>query len=563
MIVGIDLGTTNSLVAWVDGQKARLIPNRLGEFLTPSVVSVDAQDGTVYVGRTALAREGLYPFDTASVFKRSMGTAKEYKLGGRTFRPEELSSLILRSLKEDAETYLGQPVEEAVISVPAYFNDQQRRATRQAGQLAGLRVERIVNEPTAAAMAYGICEQGEDGRYLVFDLGGGTLDVSILELFQNIIEVHAIAGDNFLGGEDFTQAMLELFAKKTNLDLASLSPADAFRVRRQAEWGKLALSEGLLAVVSCDVNGKTYSTGISRGEYETACRPLLERIRKPVERSLRDAGLSVSEIDDILLVGGASKSPIVRGFCKNFFGRDPRAGVDPDQAIAMGAALAAGIKERKEELREVILTDVCPFSLGVEVSATNGVFREDGHFAPIIERNTVIPVSRTERFYTVHDQQTEVRIVVLQGESRMARDNLQLGELSIPVPPNRAGAESVDITFTYDVNSLLEVEILVNSTGQKHRRIIQNGSRVLTDEEAQEHLKKLQYLKIPPREEEPNRLLLFRGEQLYQETHGAVRQEVDRLMTWFEQVLSQQDRRAIEKARKELSEALDRLEEME
>ena len=563
MIVGIDLGTTNSLVAWVDGQKARLIPNRLGEFLTPSVVSVDAQDGTVYVGRTALAREGLYPFDTASVFKRSMGTAKEYKLGGRTFRPEELSSLILRSLKEDAETYLGQPVEEAVISVPAYFNDQQRRATRQAGQLAGLRVERIVNEPTAAAMAYGICEQGEDGRYLVFDLGGGTLDVSILELFQNIIEVHAIAGDNFLGGEDFTQAMLELFAKKTNLDLASLSPADAFRVRRQAEWGKLALSEGLLAVVSCDVNGKTYSTGISRGEYETACRPLLERIRKPVERSLRDAGLSVSEIDDILLVGGASKSPIVRGFCKNFFGRDPRAGVDPDQAIAMGAALAAGIKERKEELREVILTDVCPFSLGVEVSATNGVFREDGHFAPIIERNTVIPVSRTERFYTVHDQQTEVRIVVLQGESRMARDNLQLGELSIPVPPNRAGAESVDITFTYDVNSLLEVEILVNSTGQKHRRIIQNGSRVLTDEEAQERLKKLQYLKIPPREEEPNRLLLFRGEQLYQETHGAVRQEVDRLMTWFEQVLSQQDRRAIEKARKELSEALDRLEEME
>ena len=563
MIVGIDLGTTNSLVAWVDGQKARLIPNRLGEFLTPSVVSVDAQDGTVYVGRTALAREGLYPFDTASVFKRSMGTAKEYKLGGRTFRPEELSSLILRSLKEDAETYLGQPVEEAVISVPADFNDQQRRVTRQAGQLAGLRVERIVNEPTAAAMAYGICEQGEDGRYLVFDLGGGTLDVSILELFQNIIEVHAIAGDNFLGGEDFTQAMLELFAKKINLDLASLSPADAFRVRRQAEWGKLALSEGLLAVVSCDVNGKTYSTGISRGEYETACRPLLERIRKPVERSLRDAGLSVSEIDDILLVGGASKSPIVRGFCKNFFGRDPRAGVDPDQAIAMGAALAAGIKERKEELREVILTDVCPFSLGVEVSATNGVFREDGHFAPIIERNTVIPVSRTERFYTVHDQQTEVRIVVLQGESRMARDNLQLGELSIPVPPNRAGAESVDITFTYDVNSLLEVEILVNSTGQKHRRIIQNGSRVLTDEEAQERLKKLQYLKIPPREEEPNRLLLFRGEQLYQETHGAVRQEVDRLMTWFEQVLSQQDRRAIEKARKELSEALDRLEEME
>lgn len=193
----------------------------------------------------------------------------------------------------------------------------------------------------------------------------------------------------------------------------------------------------------------------------------------------------------------------------------------------------------------------------------NGGFRETGHFAPIIERNTVIPVSRTERFYTVHDQQDEVRIVVLQGESRMARDNLQLGELTIPVPANKAGAESVDVTFTYDVNSLLEVEVLVNSTGQKHRRIIQNGSRVLTDEEAQERLKKLQYLKIPPRDEEPNRLLLFRGEQLYQESHGAVRQEVDRLMTWFEQVLSRRDRRAIEKARQELADALDRLEEME
>lgn len=563
MIVGIDLGTTNSLIAWVDGQKAKLIPNRLGDLLTPSVVSVDAEDDTVYVGRTALAREGLHPFDTASVFKRSMGTGKEYKLGGRTFRPEELSSLVLRSLKEDAEVYLGQPVEEAVISVPAYFNDQQRRATRRAGELAGLRVERIVNEPTAAAMAYGICEQGKDGRYLVFDLGGGTLDVSILEMFQNIIEVHAIAGDNFLGGEDFTQVLLELFARKAGLDLTVLSPADAFRVRRQAEWGKLALSEGLLAVVNCDVGGKTYSAGISRGEYEAACRPLLERIRKPVERSLRDAGVSVNEIDDILLVGGASKSPIVRGFCQKFFGREPLTGVDPDQAIAMGAALAAAIKERKEELREVILTDVCPFSLGVEVSTMNGGFRETGHFAPIIERNTVIPVSRTERFYTVHDQQDEVRIVVLQGESRMARDNLQLGELTIPVPANKAGAESVDVTFTYDVNSLLEVEVLVNSTGQKHRRIIQNGSRVLTEEEAQERLKKLQYLKIPPRDEEPNRLLLFRGEQLYQESHGAVRQEVDRLMTWFEQVLSRRDRRAIEKARQELADALDRLEEME
>lgn len=562
MIVGIDLGTTNSLVACVEGRSARLIPNRLGEYLTPSVVSVD-QDGTVYVGRTAQARAGLYPLDTASVFKRSMGTAKEFRLAGRVFRAEELSSLVLRSLKEDAEAYLGQPVEEAVISVPAYFNDQQRRATRQAGEMAGFKVERIINEPTAAAIAYGLCDQDKDGCYLVFDLGGGTLDVSVLELYQNIIEVHAIAGDNFLGGEDFTQVVVQLFSRKTGLDLDRLSPSDAFRVRRQAEQGKLALSQGVLAIVSCQVEGQTYSAPIDRQEYESACTPLLKRIKTPVEQSLRDAGLSVSEISGILLVGGASKSPLVRSFCRQLFGREPLSGIDPDQAIALGAALTAAIKERKAELHEVVLTDVCPFSLGVEVAAYNGLFRESGHYAPIIERNTVIPVSRTQRFFTMDDGQTTVRIAVLQGESRMARDNLLLGELTLPVPSNKAGAESVDVTFTYDVNSLLEVEVLVNSTGEKYQKIIQNGSRTLSDQEARERLKDLQFLKIPPREEEPNRLLLFRGEQLYQKTSGAVRQEVDRVMTQFEQILAQRDRRAIEKARQELTRALDQLEEME
>ena len=295
MIVGIDLGTTNSLIAWVDGQNAQLIPNRLGELLTPSVVSVD-ETGTVYVGRTAQARAGLYPLDTASVFKRSMGTGKEFRLGGRVFRAEELSSLVLRSLKEDAEAFLGQPVEEAVISVPAYFNDQQRRATRLAGEMAGFRVERIVNEPTAAAIAYGLCDQGKDGRYLVFDLGGGTLDVSVLERFQNIFEVHAIAGDNFLGGEDFTRTLAELFAGRAGLDLQTLSPADAFRVYRQAELGKLALSEGLLSIVTCEVNGQTYSAAISRKDYEEACRPLLQRIRKPVEQRVTSLLLNFRKI---------------------------------------------------------------------------------------------------------------------------------------------------------------------------------------------------------------------------------------------------------------------------
>jgi molecular chaperone HscC len=558
MIVGIDLGTTNSLVAYFDGQKAKIIPNRLGDALTPSVVSVD-ESGTVYVGRTAQERGGVHPFDTASVFKRSMGTNREYKLCGRTFCAEELSSLVLRSLKQDAEAYLGQPVEEAIISVPAYFNDLQRKATQRAGEMAGFRVERIINEPTAAAIAYGLCEQGKNGCYLVFDLGGGTLDVSILELYENIMEVHAIAGDNFLGGEDFTAVVASLFQQKSGLGETALSLPDSFLLHRQAEQCKLALSEGLMAVMTCVLGGKEYSAAITRGEYEAACRPLLLRIQKPVERSLKDAGLSPDDISEIVLVGGASKSPLVRAFCQKLFGHAPCTGVDPDEAIAVGAALEAAMKERNAAVREVILTDVCPFTLGTETASFNGLYREDGHYAPIIERNTVIPVSRTERFYTVHDQQTEVHISILQGESRLAKENLLLGELDVPVPANKAGAESVDITYTYDVNSLLEVEVLVNSTGRKKRMVIRNGSQPITDTEAEARLKQLQYLKINPRDQEENKLLLFRGERMYEEAQGDLRKEIDRLLTEFEHVLARKDHMEIERARRTLREALDRL----
>ncbi|MCI2047086.1 MAG: molecular chaperone HscC [Faecalibacterium sp.] len=558
MIVGIDLGTTNSLVACFEGGKPHMIPNRLGEALTPSVVSVD-EDGTVYVGRTAEERGGAHPFDTASVFKRSMGTNRTYQLGSRTFRAEELSSLVLRSLKEDAEAYLGQPIEEAVISVPAYFNDLQRKATRRAGEMSGFQVERIINEPTAAAIAYGLCESGKNGCYLVFDLGGGTLDVSILELYQNIMEVHAIAGDNFLGGEDFTAVVSSLFLQKSGLVDASLSLPDSFALHRQAELCKLALSEGLMAVMRCTIGGQEYSAAIARTEYEAACRPLLQRIEKPIARSLKDAGLSPADISEIVMVGGASKSPLVRAFCQKLFGRAPCTGVDPDEAIAIGAALEAAMKERDAAVKEVILTDVCPFTLGTETASFNGLFRESGHYAPIIERNTVIPVSRTERFYTVHDQQAEVHISILQGESRMAKENLLLGELDVPVPPKAAGEESVDITYTYDVNSILEVEVLVNSTGEKRRLVIRNGKTDLTDAEIEKRFQQLQYLKINPRDQEENKLLLFRGERMYEEAHGPVRQEIDRLLTEFDRVLARKDHLEIEKARRALQQALDRL----
>lgn len=554
MLIGIDLGTTNSLAACFRNGKAEIIPNRLGSHLTPSVVSV-TPGGTVFVGETAKERAVLHPLESASVFKRSMGTDREYELGGRKLRAEELSSLVLRSLKEDAESFLGEEVTEAIVSVPAYFNDMQRKATKRAGELAGLKVSRIINEPTAAAIAYGMAEQ-EDARYLVFDLGGGTFDVSILELFGSIMEVHAIAGDNFLGGEDFTTLLLNLFLERTGIDRDQLDLSTMGQLRKAAEKCKCAFSEGDEACMCCTVGNRPYIMHLTLGEYEQACEPLLQKLRRPIERSLRDANVTLDDIDQIVLVGGATKLPVVRRFVRKLFNRAPCVRINPDEAVVLGAALQCGMKARDKEIKEVVLTDVCPFTLGTEVLVDNGVFEEDGHYLPIIERNTVIPVSRTQTVYTAQDNQTRVNVKVLQGESRVAQNNLLLGEISIAVPPGPKGRESIDITYTYDVNSLLEVDVLVRSTGKRRKLLIQSGVNKLSDEEATARMEQLQYLKQNPREEEANRLILLRGERLYEEATSDQRIAIDRAMMDFERALKKQDRIEIEKARKRLSEFL-------
>ena len=557
-MIGIDLGTTNSLVSCFRNGKAEIIPNRLGKHLTPSVVSVDA-DGTVYVGETAKERGMLHPLETARVFKRSMGTDKQYHLGSKTFRAEELSSLVLRSLKEDAEAYLGEEVTEAIISVPAYFNDLQRKATKQAGELAGLKVSRIINEPTAAALAYGLGSREKDTRYLVFDLGGGTFDVSILELYGSIMEVHAIAGDNFIGGEDFTALLCNLYLEKAAVAPESLDIRTMNEVFKTAEACKCAFAENNEITMSCTIEGQTFEMPLTLAAYEKACAPLLEKLRRPIERSLRDAGVGLRDIDQIVLVGGATRLPIIRRFVTRLFGRIPGMLVDPDEAVALGAALQCGMKARDQEIQEVVLTDVCPFTLGTEIVVNNGVFEETGHYLPIIERNTVIPVSRTQTVYTAHDNQTRVNVKILQGESRMAYNNLLLGELSVPVPPGPKGKEAVDITYTYDVNALLEVEVFVHSTGVRRKMIVQNEQNRISEEEAAARLEKLQYLKQNPRDEEANRLQLLRGERLYEESPGK-RPMIDRALMAFEQALSRQDRTEIEQARKQLTRLLDEIE---
>lgn len=561
MIVGIDLGTTNSLVACFTEEGPKIIPNRLGKHLTPSVVSVD-EEGNVYVGETARERMSLYPNSVAAAFKRSMGTGREYVLSGRKFLPEELSGLVLRSLKEDAEAYLGEPVTEAVISVPAYFDDRRRKATKRAGELAGLKVERMISEPTAAAVAYGLYEKEKDTRFLVFDLGGGTFDVSVLELYHNILEVRAVAGDNYLGGEDFTEVLVKLFLQKTGLSMMELSEKEQVRLYKQTEKAKCAM-EGMERVkVSCLVKEEEKEAEITYQEYGEACEELLLSIREPVKKSLADAGLKLGDIDEVLLIGGATRLQVVRDFLIRLFRKFPDSKLNPDEAVALGTAIQAAMKERREEVKEVILTDVCSFTLGTEVVVEyeEGKF-EDGRFCPIIERNTVIPASHTERLYTVRDNQDKVKVRVLQGESRFARNNLYLGELEIDIPKAPKGQEAVDVTYTYDINSLLEVAVSVVSTGRAQKMIIKGQENTMSEEEIARRMEELAYLKIQPRDYEENRLVLLRAERMYEEALGERRKKLDRHITEFEAALKRGDHEEIRKAREKLNDFLEQDEE--
>ena len=561
MIVGIDLGTTNSLVACFTEEGPRVIPNRLGKHLTPSVVSVDAE-GNVFVGETAKERMSLYPDTVAQTFKRSMGTERDYVLSGRHFKPEELSAMVLRSLKEDAEQFLGKEVTEAVISVPAYFDDKRRKATKRAGELAGLKVERMISEPTAAAVAYGLYDKTKDTRFLVFDLGGGTFDVSILELYHNILEVRAVAGDNYLGGEDFTQVMVKLFLHKAKLSLSDLTAKEQARLYRQAEKAKCAINDRTEVTLSFLLSEEKQEQTITCKEYEEACEELLLKIKEPVKKSLSDAGLKLSDIDEVILIGGATRLTIVKDFLIRLFRKFPDTKLNPDETVAIGAAIQAAMKERKEEVKEIILTDVCSFTLGTEVVVEyeEGQF-EDGRFCPIIERNTVIPASHTERLYTTHDNQTKVRVKVLQGESRFAKNNLFLGELTVDLPKGPKGSESVDVTYTYDINSLLEVEVRVVSTGETRKMIIKGQDNQLTDEEIEKRMQELAYLKVQPRDFEENRLVLLRAERMYEESLGARRKKLDHFLSDFEAALKSEDQNRIRETREELIRILDEEEE--
>jgi molecular chaperone HscC len=571
MIVGIDLGTSNSLVAaWLDGKHV-LIPNALGKLLTPSVVSM-LESGDIVVGQAARDRLLTHPTRTAAAFKRYMGSDHRLLLAGRGFRPEELSALVLRQLKEDAETFLGTRIEEAVITVPAYFSDAQRKATKAAGQIAGLRVERLLNEPTAAALAYGldsIRETGAEARILVVDLGGGTFDVSILELFHGVMEVRATAGDNYLGGEDFVDVIVDAFVGEVGA-AAGIPPRTDLRagnytaphpvhavLRRQAELAKLALSEGPEATIAFTHEGRALTWTITQERFTLLSEKLLQRLRQPLARAVRDARLKPDDLTQIVMAGGATRMPDVRRMIARLFGRLPSQSINPDEVVARGAAVQAGLKMRDAALDEVVLTDVAPFTLGIEISRVGAdKVRQTGLFSPILERNTVIPASRVETFATANDNQGSIDVAIYQGEARLVKDDIHLGTINVRVPRAKAGQETIGVRFTYDVSGLLEVEVTVTSTGEKVLKVIEGNPGVLTAEQIETRRQELAALKVHPREEAANVALLAEAERMYEESLGFEREQIGRLIDAFRAVVESQDRRAIEHARDTLARQL-------
>ncbi|MBC1737266.1 molecular chaperone HscC [Listeria seeligeri] len=553
--LGIDLGTSNSLVAYWKEDKPVLIPNIFGEFLTPSVVGVD-NNGEFLIGKIAKERLTSHPDKTAAVFKRFMGTEKSFYLGNQDFSATDLSSFVLKSLKEDAEKFLGEICTEAVISVPAYFNNSQRKATIDAAFLAGLKVERLISEPTAAAIAYGIHEQ-EDTTLLVIDIGGGTFDVSILEMFDGVMQVIAIAGNNYLGGEDFTTVIIEDFLIKSSFKKNQLSAEEYASIYKQAEDAKQVVCKAGIGKIVLNENEYT----LTEKHFEKISQSLILKLREPIIQSLKDADLKPVDIEQVVLIGGATKMPIIKSFASKFLGKIPFMHINPDETVGLGAAVQAALKERHESLEEFILTDVCAHTLGVESVRQLSEHRyQEGVFSPIIERNTTIPVSRMEEFSTVYDNQSHVKMVVYQGESRNVKDNLKIGELEITLPPNTKKESVLETRFTYDKNGILEILVKFVATGEEKQLIIQNNPGALSESELHERLEKLKHLKIHPRDRSENRLLLARADRIYQTSLGGKRKYVESLMIEFQRTIESQDEKKIQIQSEDLKEQLAKLE---
>ena len=541
MKIGIDLGTTHSVVGIWQDNAVKLIPDMEGNVLVPSIVGL-SEDNYILVGQAARDRLATHPAHTISEFKRFMGTDKTFSLGEQNYSATELSAILLKSLKEQAEHYLQEPITEAVISVPAYFNNKQRQATQQAALLAGLKVERLLNEPTAAALAYGLDNKDCEQTYLVLDLGGGTFDVSVIEVFNDIFEIHASSGDNYLGGNDFTNVIEEDLYKKNDLYKGFFSDSELRNIWSLCERLKCQLTNESTASFNFEYKEKTYSYTLTLEDYRTLCSELIERIKFPINRAMSDADLTLEDVDGLILVGGATRMPIFQQQISRVFSRIPQTQYNPDHAIATGAAIQAGMSARAKELKDVIMTDVCPFTLGVEVNNKHG----QSEFFPIIERNATIPVSETRSVYSAHPEQEKVLIKIYQGEHYLPKDNVFLGDLEINLEPLNI-IQELYLTYTYDLNGVLEVEVTNVASDKKYRTYVGENEESLSESELRERFSRLNALKVLPKDKLVNTAFKAKLERLFQENLGDKRQEIGEVIGQFMEVLETHDNHKIER----------------